>query len=108
MARVLGPEGRGTLGAIITWPAIFAILFIFGFQDWVSLKVSKSKNENEAKDFENQAFAWGTLLGLLGSVGCALSYFFLISDQQWEYGLLFFLYTLHTPLAVLYAIASRR
>ncbi len=70
-ARLLLPEGRGELAAIIFWPQLVAALGLFSLSEAVTQRVSAEKLD------EAQAATGGLLLGLLlamvaGAIGVGL------------------------------------
>lgn len=73
-ARLLGPQGRGDLAAIILWPTLLAFLFSVGMDQSIIFHVGR-------KDFSvSEVWTAGLLIGLCLSVCAVVAGFWIIPE----------------------------
>lgn len=80
LARLLGPEGRGEVAAIILWPNFFSGIFVFGTKTYIALLSAK----NNSKDLFIPVSLLGLITGLLGFIFCYISVPFLLGESNKE------------------------
>ena len=94
LARVLGPEGRGLLLAVIFWPAMLAGILNLSFNEAVAYHVAKGKREEREQEVLNAGYALLVLLLLVALPVCLMVLPLLLGQRHGEAQMLALAYVL--------------